>query len=448
MSGLEANFDGLVGPTHNYAGLAFGNVASARNKDQAANPRAAALQGLTKMRALADLGLAQGILPPQERPHLPTLRRLGFSGDDAQVLQFAQYQAPELLASAASASSMWTANAATVSPSADTADGRVHFTAANLCSHLHRAIEAETSARILQAVFADYSHFVHHAPLPATPDMGDEGAANHTRLCVDYDEVGVEFFVYGKAHGQRGPRKYPARQTRLACETLARLHQLPPERVVYAQQHPKVIDQGVFHNDVIAVGNRELLLYHQQAFLNSASVIKALRSKLPQLVPVMVPTASISVADAVDSYLFNSQLVCPPAGADATRPDGMLLIVAQECREHPRVWDYVQELIAADNPISGVQVFDLRQSMRNGGGPACLRLRVALNGAERDAVNESCWLTPGKHAQLVNWVEAHYRDRMQVADLADPQLLEESRTALDQLTQLLRLGSVYDFQRV
>ena len=32
MSGYEINFDGLVGPTHHYAGLSFGNEASTKTK--------------------------------------------------------------------------------------------------------------------------------------------------------------------------------------------------------------------------------------------------------------------------------------------------------------------------------------------------------------------------------------------------------------------------------
>lgn len=441
MSAVEANFDGLVGPTHNYAGLSFGNVASERNQAAVSNPREAALQGLRKMRALADMGLAQGILPPQERPHIPTLRRLGFFGNDEQVLAQAQYLKPQMLAAVSSASCMWTANAATVSPSADTADGRIHFTPANLCGNLHRSIEPEVTARVLQAVFADYTRFAHHAPLPATPDLGDEGAANHTRFCNEYDEVGLEFFVYGRdaASGQ-APKRFPARQTRLACETVARLHELPENRVVYAQQHPKVVDQGVFHNDVIAVGNRNVLLYHQQAFLNSRQVIRELREGFPALVPIQVPTKAVTVSEAVDSYLFNSQLVCPPEG-------GMIMIVAQECQQSLPVWRYIQQLIADDNPITDVHVHDLRQSMRNGGGPACLRLRVVLNEPERAAVNPNVWMTPQRHEQMEAWVTHHYRDRLSVDDLADPELLVESRTALDELTQLLGLGSVYDFQR-
>ena len=442
MSALEANFDGLVGPTHNYAGLAQGNVASLKNADKPSNPKAAALQGLTKMLALHEMGLVQGVLPPQERPHIPTLKKLGFSGKDADVLRKVKHEAPGLLAAASSASSMWTANAATVSPSADCADGKVHFTPANLCTHLHRSLEHETTGRILQATFADARHFAHHPALPATPALGDEGAANHTRLCMDYGAASIEFFVYGKgADSEPAPQKYPARQTRAAGEAIARLHQLDERRVVHALQNPAVIDQGVFHNDVIAVGNREVLLHHEQAFADSSATQKALRAALPQIVFVTVAESAVSVADAISSYLFNSQLICPPGG-------GMTLVCAQECQENPRVWAALQGIVEDKaNPISAVRVFDLRQSMHNGGGPACLRLRVVLTEAEQKAVNAKSLINAERHAQLSAWVNQHYRDRLVFDDLADPALLDESRTALDRLTQILGLGSLYDFQR-
>ncbi|MBX6420464.1 MAG: N-succinylarginine dihydrolase [Nevskia sp.] len=439
---VEANFDGLVGPTHNYAGLAYGNLASARHAETPSNPREAALQGLIKMKALADLGLAQGVLPPHERPHLPTLRRLGFSGTDAEVLFKASLEAPDLLAAMASASPMWTANAATVSPSADCADGKLHFTPANLATHLHRAIEPETTARALKATFPDPRHFVHHDPLPATPGLGDEGAANHTRLCTDYGAPGLELFVYGRgAENEPRPQKFPARQTRAACEALARLHRLDPVRCHFAQQAPQAIDAGVFHNDVIAVGNRDLLLCHERAYTDPRALKDWVLRHLPSARVIEIAEDEVSLAEAVSSYLFNGQLVSAPDGA-------MWLIVAQECQEHPRVWACIQRLLADPlNPIAGVKVFDLRQSMRNGGGPACLRLRVVLTEAERAAVNPRVWLDGALYARLHAWVCRHYRDRLVPADLADPRLLEESRAALDELTQMLNLGSLYDFQR-
>ncbi|MDR2316962.1 MAG: N-succinylarginine dihydrolase [Pseudomonas sp.] len=447
MKSYEVNFDGLVGPTHNYGGLSYGNVASQSNSQQGSNPREAARQGLAKMKALADLGFKQGVLAPQERPDVAALRRLGFSGSDAEVIQRAAKEAMPLLVASCSASSMWVANAATVSPSADTADGRVHFTAANLNCKYHRSIEHPTTSRVLGAMFNNEKHFAHHAALPAVAQFGDEGAANHTRFCRAYGEPGVEFFVYGRsAFDSRypAPQKYPARQTLEASQAVARLHGLSDGGVVYAQQNPAVIDQGVFHNDVISVGNGEVLFYHEDAFLETDTVLGQLRAKLASkggnFQAICVPRAAVTVEDAVRSYLFNSQLL--------SRDDGsMLLVVPEECRNNERVWAYLGQLTSQGGPVTEVKVFDLKQSMQNGGGPACLRLRVALKESELAAVNQGVIMTAPLYDTLVGWVDKHYRDRLSDADLADPQLLVECRTALDELTQILKLGSVYPFQR-
>lgn len=443
MSASEANFDGLVGPTHNYSGLAFGNVAALAHAGAVSNPREAALQGLNKMRTLHALGIAQGVLPPQERPAVNVLRRLWFHGSDARVLASAARQAPDLLALCASASSMWTANAATVSPSADASDGKIHFTPANLCSQLHRAIEAPTTARALRALFPERRHFRHHTALPAVASLGDEGAANHTRLSAGPGRPGVELFVYGRSGaGGPAPRRYPARQTLEASQAVARLHRLAPERMVFAQQHPDAIDAGVFHNDVISVGHDNVFLYHERAFTDTGGVEQALRAGLGDtpLSLLRVAEEQVSVADAVRSYLFNSQLVTPPQG-------GMHLIVPRECEETPAVRDFLARLVAEDTPIRAVTALDLHQSMHNGGGPACLRLRVELTEAQRAAVNPAAWFDEDLHVRLSAWVRRHYRDRLAPADLADPALLDEGRTALDELTGLLNLGSIYPFQR-
>ena len=446
MKSCEVNFDGLVGPTHNYGGLSYGNVASQSNSQQGSNPREAARQGLAKMKALMELGFTQGVIAPQERPDVAALRRLGFGGSDAQVIERAGREAMPLLVASCSASSMWVANAATVSPSADTADGRVHFTAANLNCKFHRSIEHPTTSRVLQAMFTSEQHFAHHAALPAVAQFGDEGAANHTRFCRDYGEPGVEFFVYGRsAFDARvpAPQKYPARQTLEASQAVMRLHGLSADGVVLAQQNPAVIDQGVFHNDVIAVGNGELLFHHQDAFLDSDAVMAQLQAKLAkrggEFQAVCVPRAEVAVEDAVRTYLFNSQLLSRANGS-------MLLVVPEECRANPRVWAYLESLTTQAGPISEVKVFDLKQSMQNGGGPACLRLRVALRHDELAAVNPAVILTPQLYDTLTLWVDKHYRDRLVEADMADPQLLLECRTALDELSQILALGSVYPFQ--
>lgn len=445
MSAVEVNFDGLVGPTHSYAGLSWGNVASQRHQDLAANPKAAALQGIQKMRQLTALGLVQGVLPPHERPHLPSLRTLGFSGPDNEVLAQAAARSPRLLAAVSSASSMWTANAATVSASADTADARVHFTPANLNAKFHRAIEHPFTTRVLRTIFDDPAHFMVHDALPPCPHFGDEGAANHTRLAAAFDQPGVELYVYGcSALHDNAPRpqKYPARQSLEASEAVARRHGLAAQRRVFAQQNPAVIDQGVFHNDVIAVGNRNVLLYHQEAFLDSDKVLQEIRSKLDKttLIPLCIRSDDLTVQEAVGSYLFNSQLV-------SLDDNNMALIVPQECRTSARASAVLDALLDdAGNPITQVIAMDLKQSMRNGGGPACLRLRVALTADEVKAVGR-CIVTPALLDTLEGWVERHYRESLTMDDLCDPALLQESRCALDELTGLLSLGLIYDFQR-
>ena len=440
----EYNFDSLVGPSHNHAGLSFGNVASASNMHQVANPRAAALQGLAKMQALAQRGFAQAVLPPQRRPAIGLLRAAGFSGTDAQVLARSHREAPILLAAAYSASPMWAANAATVSPAADTADGRTHFTVANLSSKLHRSHEHRQTQRALEAIFFDTRHFAIHAALPATPAFSDEGAANHGRLCSSHGARGIEMFVHGRAEfdaGVKAPSRFPARQTLEAGQAIARWHGLAPQHVVHLHQNPHVIDAGVFHNDVISVANGTLLFYHEQAFADEAGCLSRLQQALDtlgaKLQPVRVPSTSVSVADAVGSYLFNSQLLTRSAS-------GMTLVVPQECRETPAVERYLQGLLADDGPIDELLSFDLRQSMRNGGGPACLRLRVVLTAAQASAMHPGILFNDALHERLVTWVKRHYRDRLAPADLADPGLAAEIDAALEELTRILGLPGLYD----
>ena len=441
----EFNFDGLVGPSHNYAGLSFGNVASFSNVKSASNPKQAALQGLAKMRALAARGFAQALLPPQDRPNFRLLRSLGFGGSDAEVLARAYQESPVILACAYSAAPMWTANAATVSPAADSLDGRTHFTAANLNNKLHRAFEHGQSARTLRALFHDERHFAVHDALPSTPAFGDEGAANHTRLCASHGAQGVEMFVYGRVEfdaAAPAPKRYPARQTLEASQAVARLHGLSPERTVYVAQNPDVIDQGVFHNDVIAVGNANVLFYHEQAYADEAGSLDRLRRAMAgvgaELLALRVDSGQVAVADAVASYLFNSQLL--------SKADGkMALVIPQECQENRAVARYLEGLVASGGPVDELIHFDLRQSMRNGGGPACLRLRVTLGEAEAKAMHQGVIMTEALYASLVAWVEKHYRDRLEPSDLADPALALEIHAALEELSRILGLPGLYDW---
>ncbi len=444
MQWHEVNFDGLVGPTHNYAGLSFGNLAATSNQGKVSNPLKGVLQGLGKMQHLAGLGMKQAVLPPHDRPHLSTLHGLGFTGSDEEMLAAAWSSSPELVANIMSASAMWTANAATVSPASDTADGRTHFTPANLASMYHRSIEWPTTGRILKAIFPEGNSFTHHDALAGGTHMGDEGAANHNRFCATYGARGAALFVYGQpAFAKAKDLTFPGRQTLEASQAIARQHGLDPARTVFAKQHPAAINAGAFHNDVMGVSNRTVFFYHEMAFENPAQVEADIQTTMGEtpMQFIRVREAEVPLADAVQSYLFNSQLLSMP------KREGMTLILPSEAENILTTKGYVAKVIASDGPINHAEYMEVRQSMRNGGGPACLRLRVVLSDDNLAELGANVMMDDGQHETLSAWAHRHYRDRLAVEDLADASLMRESFTALDELTSILQIGNVYDFQR-
>jgi succinylarginine dihydrolase len=439
MSALEFNFDSLVGPTHNYAGLAHGNLASQQNQKRTSYPRRAALEGLAKMKFLADLGIPQAVLPPHHRPHIPALRQVGFVGTDAQIVEKAAKNAPELLAACSSASAMWAANAATISPSADTHDNRVHITPANLTSHLHRSLETPFTTKVLRAIF-EGEPFVHHDPLPSTPAFFDEGAANHSRLCPTHGAAALELFTHGQS--ARVDARFNPRQSPRTSEAIARLHQLGPARTFFLEQSPEAIDAGVFHNDVIAVANEHILLHHENAYTNLDAHLPIIHAAFNEIstIPlkiITIPAKLLPLQDAVASYLFNSQFLTLP---DKTQ----LLLAPEEVETLPTARAAIRFL--QDQLEIKIQTINVRESMQNGGGPACLRLRVVLTQLQQEAMHQGIILTESLQARLIQWIEKNYREELTPKDLADPRLLQESQTALDELSKILNLPRLYPFQ--
>ncbi len=440
----EINFDGLIGPTHNYAGLSEGNLASARNANMVARPRDAALQGLAKMQRLRALGLSQGVLPPHERPNIKWLRSLGFTGSDGDVWERAWRTEPTIARAALAASAMWAANAATISPSADCGDGCLHATVANLQTMLHRTLEGEQTERTLRLLFADETHFAVHPALLPHDALSDEGAANHMRMAADAGASGVEIFVYGRKASE-AKAGFPARQTLEACTAVARRHTLDAACTIFARQAPEAIDAGAFHNDVVAVAHEQVLFHHEDAFADKAALYAEVRTKAQGFEPVFVevPRAGVGLDDAITSYLFNSQLLRVP-GASA-----LTLIAPTEVRENNRTAVYVAEMISHSNAAIGqVEYVEVRESMRNGGGPACLRLRVVMTPAERAAAAQGFFLNDALAAHLEAWIKKHYREELAPDDLGDPALVGETQIALDELTRIMPLGGdFYPFQR-
>jgi len=414
VSGLvEINFDGIVGPSHNYAGLSLGNIASASHKGDPSYPRAAALQGLAKMRGnLARLGV-QGFLLPLPRPNGVLAGQLALDGSEDPALRAAPW----------SASSMWTANAATVSPAPDTADGRCHITPANLVTMLHRAQEWPDTQRQLAIAFGNADHFALHPPVP--PSFGDEGAANHMRLCDSHGEAGVEVFVYGRPGG-----RFPARQHEQASRLVARAHGLDPGKCVFIEQNPAAIEAGAFHNDVVAVANERVLFTHAEAFADRQGAHDAIGAAFPALEVVEVPSDKVSLAEAIRTYLFNAQLLTLPDGA-------MALIVPEECRESASVWAWCEEMVAANGPIRDVVPVDVRQSMANGGGPACLRLRVVCDPA---TVDPRFLLDERKADRIDRVIREKWPEQIDPADLGSDALARDVVTARTALLAALDLS--------
>lgn len=439
----EWQFDGLVGPTHNYAGLSYGNVASGKNAGATSNPMAAALQGVAKMGFVRTLGIPQCFIPPQYRPIIPYLKQIGFEGGMEQVLHRAYKEAPHLLATVFSSSYMWAANAATVSPSADSADGKLHLTPANLLTNLHRSLEPNPTYNILSHIFADPAYFTVHAPLSSTPEMADEGAANHMRVVShSHGNPGLQIFVYGTQGPGVGvnPKKFPARQQLAAYQSIARHHRLDPARTLFVQQDPDVIDQGVFHNDVIAMNTTDLMIAHEAAFLDAQNFITALkrRTEGTDLRYISVSESELPVADAVQSYFFNSQVLQLP-------DNGIVILAPTESQENERAAAVLQKLVE-EKAVAGVHYLDVRESMRNGGGPACLRLRVVLTPEEAAAIKQEVVLTEEKQGQLNEWIEKYYRDRLSLEDLRDPLFVRELNEAYEALEPIIGLPGYYTRQ--
>ncbi len=415
MALTEINFDGIVGPSHNYAGLSLGNLASTRNAGQLSQPRRAALEGLDKMRANLALGLVQGIFVPHPRPHRAWLAELGTTVEQAE---------PILAANAMSASAMWAANAATVSPGPDTADGKCHLTVANLRTMPHRSHEWPATLAQLQVAFGSGA-FAVHGPVPSA--FGDEGAANHMRLAPAHGEPGIEIFVYGVSGGA-----FPARQHLEASKAIARRHRLNPERLIFAEQSEKAIAAGAFHNDVVAVANERVLFAHEHAFADKAAIAAACERLVPGFEYVEVADADVPLADAVRSYLFNAQLVTPRSGETT-------LIVPAEARETASVWSWIERHIAGNGPIRQVEVVDVRQSMANGGGPACLRLRVVADPA---TVDPRFLVDQAKLDRLGKVIERSWPEAINHAELQQPALIAEVEAARAELLQTLDLEAL------
>lgn len=444
---VEINFDCLVGPTHHFGGLSLGNLASTSNKSRLSSPKKAALQGLKKMRFLAQRGFLQGILPPHERPHFKSLRNLGFTGGDEHILRSAYHEMPAIFSRLLSSSSMWAANAATISPSADSLDQKLHITPANLVTMLHRSIEPEFATAVFRHIFSDDNRFTVHDPLLHHDLFSDEGAANHNRLTPSHHKKGLQVFVYGKEADLASQKSmlFPSRQSLLANSALIRRHNLDPNFALNIQQNPQAIDKGAFHNDVVCVANERVMFCHELAFANQQNILCEINTRYEKLYEealtiIQVAQKDLSIDDAVKCYLFNSQLL--------TKSDGsMLLFAPADCQTNAAAPAVIEGIVADKNPINEVSYFDISESMANGGGPACLRLRIVLTDAELKAISPAVLFSEATFNELEKIIDTYYVDQLELHHFFDSHFLNDAKIALDKIAHVLGFGSIYEFQR-
>lgn len=439
----EVNFEGLPGPSYLHAGLPIGNLAAARNAAAISNPRLAAFESIRKMRALHALGVKQVLVPPYPRPSVSLLRACGYTGTDADVILSAGRERPDLLRASYSAAGMWFANAASVSPSSDTGDGRLHVTPSNMVTNVARAIDSRCTDIVMRWLLPE-EIACHHAPLPPSMQLSDEGAANAMRFCRSPGEPGVTTFVFGrttkltpagvrKQWGTEVPMVHEARHAYDASEAIARQHGLRPDAVSFIRQNPRAIDGGAFHNDVIATSHENILLFHSDAFVNADQGVSQLRTVVErvcqvELVAIEISAEDLSVEQAVKTYLFNSQIVTVPSGR-------MVMLVTEQCVQDPQACAVLKRLVADRRiPIDEFYPVALSESMTGGGGPACLRLRVMMTRTERERVPMGAWIDDGLLEWLEEWATTYYRTKLDpTLDVTDPSLAHEVRNALEVL---------------
>ena len=321
----------------------------------------------------------------------------------------------------------------------DNIDNAIHITVANLNSMMHRSIEPKFTYKMLKRILNKKVNI--NKSLLNLPNIGDEGAANHIRIAERHNVPGYQIFVYSSENISHA--KTIERQSLIGSKLIARKNCVEDQRVFYLQQSNRAIRYGSFHNDIVSTANENIFIYHEEAF-ESTQELKVILAKLKKLVPNFKPikilNSEIDLQTIVSSYLLNSQLISLPSG-------GMMFLLPSEVKQYPNCMQWLEK-ISAEEEIKKIKFIDVKQSMRNGGGPACLRLRMIFNENEISSVNKNFLLDDNKIDLLTNLIENKYRDRLQPDDLLDPNLADESLEILDALTKIFKTGSIYNFQKI
>ncbi|RAP29346.1 succinylarginine dihydrolase [Candidatus Marinamargulisbacteria bacterium SCGC AG-414-C22] len=420
-------FDAVIGPTYHFGGLSFGNTHSMSHQQQRSYPKKTALEGLHKMQRVSQLGFKQYVLPPQPRQFLSLLKAFGLVGDSTTEIQQFYHDYPKQFSAIFSASAAWVANAFIATPSCDTASQRVHITPANLVSNDHRKLELCYTTQQLQQLFLDSDFFkVNQAVKQSCPD---EGAANMIRLGTLTQ--GFYLFVYNVSQQDPCHTRFPGRQSKEALSFIVKKHGINADRVCYLQQSFRAVDAGVFHNDVIAFGDQDVLVVHEHAYEDQSRMLGMLQDYYNRfyekpLTIVEIAEKDLSLATAVTTYFFNSQFVkCPN--------DSYVLICPDTCKEDASIQRVITLLSAQLQAPLQVTYVSVSESLQNGGGPACLRGFVALTDSERHAMNSVYEFTPQCAEKLISFVQSHYPTTLDCADLCDVGMIQECQDIVNQL---------------
>ncbi len=405
--------DGIIGPTYHYGGMAVGNVLSQAHKHQESYPKKAALEGLEKMNQVRQLGCLQYVLPPLCKDVDRLLSLWGYEqGDMTSRLKALGYAHPYYLSALFSGASAWVANSCHITPSCDALDGICHITPANLVSCFHRHLDVDGYRDFLHQLFLNDELFQIYDPLPVV--YTDEGMANTIRLSGG-NELGLYLHVYGKTLSQRFTRTFPARQTKEAFDRICYTHKRQDSMDI--QQSPFAIDAGVFHNDVIAFGSHNLLVLHEHAFDNQVDVLNSItdryQSKYGEPLHVYeVSNEVLSLDEAVHTYFFNSQLIL-------VEKNTFHLLIPSRAMSHSGVKKSLKRLSKLKGLSITVHEVSCEESIKNGGGPACLRFFSVLNKAEHKAINSKFLLTDEMYEQWFQFIQTHYPDTLSFDDLKD-----------------------------
>ena len=440
---VDRSREGLVGPQHLFGGLSLGNLASMNHAEIPSSPRAAALESLSKMEILLDRDIPVAVYLPQPRLCWRSLRRLGFHGSKEELLaQASKTEHSIWLRRCSSSSNMWAANAATIIPSNDSLDEQTHIIIANLSAMYHRSIEAPYTTAYFEEVFASHRDIQIHEALAAHSELGDEGAANHTRLSID--STFLHLFAYGKLTDTVGTttsksKPFPARQAFEASSAVARLGQLKEDNALFLKQSEYGIRSGAFHTDVLAVGAAHVFLMHEAAFEDLDSSIQKIKAKLPELHIVCATEKELPIKNAVAAYPFNSQLI-------KISEKQFLLIAPEESETDPfcrRFLERCQHDLAQKAQIDLELIYtSLKQSMSNGGGPACLRLRLLLPEKTIEKLKNTVLLDHSKLAQLRQIVQNRYPSRFTIAQLSDALVHDYNAETIDEICSLFAVNSL------